>query len=88
MKTFKDIYELPFIKLFPEDTWIYDQKDNFCFQFETYRDEIEKAYFEEQKDAINGDVRIRKNNDGCWVWTKSCWNGNEPPKFNPSIIYE
>lgn len=55
---------------------------------DTYREEIEKAYFEGQKDAINGDVRIRKNNDGCWVWTKSCWNGNEPPKFNPSIICE
>lgn len=46
---------------------------------DTYREEIEKAYFEGQKDAINGDVRIRKNNDGCWVWTKSCWDGGDTP---------
>lgn len=55
---------------------------------DVYEEELERVYFEGQKDAINGDIRIRKNNDGCWVWTKSCWNGNEPPKFNPSIICE
>ena len=55
---------------------------------DVYKEELEKAYFEGQKDAINGDIRIRKNNDGCWVWTKSCWDSGKPPKFNPSIICE
>lgn len=55
---------------------------------DVYEEELERAYFEGQKDAINGDIRIRKNNDGCWVWTKSCWDGGDTPKFNPSIICE
>jgi hypothetical protein len=48
---------------------------------------VEEAYFEGQKDAIQGDVRIRKNSDGCWVWTKSCWdNSSMDLIFNPSPI--
>ena len=46
---------------------------------------FEEAYFEGQKDALNGDVRIRKNGDSCWIWTKSCWDSGTQPTFNPSI---
>lgn len=49
---------------------------------------FKQAYFEGQKDALEGDVRIRKNNDSCWIWTKSCWNSGEQPTFNPSIVCE
>lgn len=47
---------------------------------------LEEAYFEGQRDALTGDVRISKTNDGCWVWTKSCWDSGRTPIFNPSII--
>lgn len=47
---------------------------------------FEEAYFEGQKDALNGDVRIRKNGDSCWIWTKSCWDSGKQPTFNPSIV--
>ena len=47
---------------------------------------LEQAYFEGQKDALNGDVRIRKNGDSCWIWTKSCWDNGKQPTFNPSIV--
>ncbi|MEK6829091.1 MAG: hypothetical protein AABY15_03110 [Nanoarchaeota archaeon] len=46
---------------------------------------LEEAYFEGQKDAINGDVRIKKNHDGCWKWTKSPWDNGMSPVFNPSV---
>lgn len=53
--------------------------------------ELEKAYFEGQKDAISGDVRIRKDIDGDWTWSKSPWNddedGKHPPIFNPKFDY-
>lgn len=47
---------------------------------------FEEAYFEGQKDALEGDIRIRKNSDGCWIWTKSCWDSGTQPTFNPSIV--
>lgn len=36
MKHFKKYYKLPFITYTPHDTWVHDQSDNFCFQFEDY----------------------------------------------------
>lgn len=47
---------------------------------------VEKAYFEGQKDALSGDIRIKQTKDSCWVWVKSCWNNGKQPIFNPSII--
>mgnify|MGYP000952285422 CR=1 FL=1 len=46
----------------------------------------EYAYFEGQKDAITGDVRIKYiEEDSCWVWTKSPWDA----KFHFDwIIYD
>lgn len=46
----------------------------------------EEAYFEGQKDALNGDIRIKLNSDSCYVWTKSPWDSGLKPTFNPSII--
>lgn len=48
----------------------------------------EQAYFEGQKDALNNDVRIKKNQDSCWIWTKSPWDSGRAPKFNPSFECE
>lgn len=45
----------------------------------------EMAYFEGQKDALNKDIRIKKNLDSCWVWIKSPWGDGTPPIFNPSF---
>lgn len=47
---------------------------------------IEEAYFEGQKDAIVGDIRIKKTFDSCWIWTKSPWDSGDAPNFNPSLI--
>ena len=44
---------------------------------------MSKAYFEGQKDAINGDVRIAIK-DSVYIWTKSCWNDGTKPLFNPT----
>lgn len=46
----------------------------------------EEAYFEGQKDAMSGDIRIKQTQDSCWIWTKSPWEGGKKPTFNPSII--
>jgi hypothetical protein len=53
---------------------------------DNYTKGMEKAYFEGQKDAISGDLRIKKTVDGCWIWTRSCWNDGKIPQFNPSIV--
>ena len=45
----------------------------------------EQSYFEGQRDAIENDVRIKKNQDSCWIWIKSPWDNGEEPIFNPSF---
>lgn len=49
---------------------------------------FEQAYFEGQKDALNGDIRIKKNIDSCWIWTKSPWDVGTAPTFDPSFECE
>ena len=49
--------------------------------------ELEKAYFEGQRDYANGDKRIRWTKDSCWVWVKSPWDSGSQPIFNPSVIH-
>lgn len=44
---------------------------------------VENAYFEGQKDALEGDVRIKKSETG-WVWVKSPWNDGTAPTYDPS----
>lgn len=46
----------------------------------------EEAYFEGQRDAINGDIRIEKNSDGVYYWKKSCWNDGTEPIFKPTYL--
>jgi hypothetical protein len=43
----------------------------------------EAAYFEGQKDALNGDFRIKQVSDSCWIWTKSPWGSGKKATFNP-----
>lgn len=47
---------------------------------------LEMAYFEGQKDALQGDYRIKYNSDSCLVWKTSPWDGsNEKPIYQPMI---
>ena len=46
---------------------------------------FEIAYFEGQRDALENDVRIRLNQDSCWIWIKSPWDSGRPPILNPSF---
>jgi hypothetical protein len=45
----------------------------------------EWAYFEGQKEAMNGDVRIKYDEQlKTYSWTKSCWDDGMKPTFDPS----
>lgn len=46
---------------------------------------LEQAYFEGQRDALEKDIRIKRNQDSCWIWIKSPWDRGEQPIFNPSF---
>ena len=46
---------------------------------------LEQAYFEGQRNALENDVRIKRNQDSCWIWVKSPWNSGKQPIFNPSF---
>lgn len=35
---------------------------------------LEQAYFEGQKDALEGDIRIKLVSDSTYIWIKSPWN--------------
>ena len=40
------------------------------------KEKMEYAYYEGQKDALEGDIRIEKLSTGEWVPIKSVWNVN------------
>lgn len=40
---------------------------------------MEYAYFEGQRDALNGDIRIEKKENGYYRWTKTCWDSGRKP---------
>lgn len=47
---------------------------------------MEYAYFEGQKDAIGGNVRIdsiEHNGTYSYIWTKSPWDSGDPPIYVP-----
>lgn len=46
--------------------------------------EMEAAYFDGQRDAIEGDIRIELNEDSVYVWSKTPWNDGKLPLFNPA----
>lgn len=52
---------------------------------EIIRQKMEIAYFEGQKDAINGDIRIEKNTDTSWIWIESPWDSGREPIFTNLI---
>ena len=43
---------------------------------------LEQAYFEGQKDALEGDVRIKQTEEG-WEWIKSPWDEGQSPLYDP-----
>lgn len=43
---------------------------------------LEEAYFEGQKDFLEGTVRIKATPEG-YVWIKSPWDSGDKPEFNP-----
>ena len=46
----------------------------------------EQAYFEGQKDALNGDIRIKMSTDSIYIWTKSCWDEKTDPIYQPTYL--
>jgi prepilin-type N-terminal cleavage/methylation domain-containing protein len=44
---------------------------------------IEWAYYQGQKNALEGDIRIQKR-DSLYVWIKSPWDGGKEPSYDPS----
>ena len=57
--------------------------------FETTKEAMERAYFEGQKDAIEGVIRIKATSDG-YVWTMSPWdscnNCNDGQGRKPTFV--
>jgi len=60
-----------------------EEKYNFQNVEKELRSVVEQAYFEGQRDAINNDIRIKKEG-GKWVWVKSPWDDGLKPVFDPS----
>lgn len=59
--------------------WIFKDKFKNAFQ-----ECAERAYFEGQKDAINGDIRIARI-DSIYVWKKSPWDSGKRSIYHPTI---
>lgn len=51
---------------------------------EILRGLLEMAYFEGQKDAIEGDIRIKLMEDSIYVWSKSPWEDGTKPVYIPT----
>lgn len=45
----------------------------------------EEAYYEGQKDALEGRIRIKKTDRGNYVWIESPWDSGTEPTFHPPI---
>ena len=48
----------------------------------------EESYYEGQKDAIEGRIRIKKTNRGNYVWIESPWDSGREPSFHPPVKTE
>ena len=45
---------------------------------------LEEAYFEGQRDFLNGKIRIKKNDDNSYSWINGGpWEGNTTTLWNP-----
>ncbi len=70
--------------------WWFQNNNNMSLKVETLISDLdstlnadmEYAYFEGQKDALNNDIRIQKK-DSCYEWIKSPWNSGELARYNP-----
>lgn len=63
----------------------YDNQKEAAPLVDMLKIEMEKSYFEGQKAALTGDVRIELDStSGEWSWIKSPWNDGTHPKFKPS----
>lgn len=47
---------------------------------------VERAYFEGQRDAIKGDIRIEMYCDSVYHWKKSPWNDGTAPIYIPTYL--
>ena len=45
----------------------------------------EKAYFEGQFDALNKDIRIKQDQNGCWDWYRNPWDNNRSISYTPTL---
>ena len=43
-----------------------------------------KGYYEGQIDAIEGDIRVKKLDNGNYIWSSTPWDNGDMPRFNPS----
>ena len=53
----------------------------------TYTKLMEYAYFEGQRDCLEGDIRIKNTNDQ-WSWIKSPWDGHNINYYSYELPYE
>jgi len=44
---------------------------------------MEYAYFEGQKDYINGEIKVEESDDGNFIWVDSPWDSGEEPIYKP-----
>lgn len=69
---------LPFVLLSSCDYAVVEEK--------SLTEVCERAYFEGQRDALNGDVRIKLNSDSCYYWIKSPWDSGKSPIYVPTYL--
>ncbi|MCT3673303.1 hypothetical protein HZQ94_08905 [Elizabethkingia anophelis] len=55
-EAFSRVYKLPFYQM-DSHSWVYDDGDNFAFQFEVDNEAIQKRML----DAINGNIQLENN---------------------------
>lgn len=71
MKTFKEVYKMPFEK-WDESGWIYDQDSNFCFQLEFINAEKEQIMI----DVINGETNLQNKEVNFYHKNGEIWNNS------------
>lgn len=50
------------------------------------KDVYERAFFEGQRRALNGDVRIKLGSDSTYIWVKSPFDDGSSPSFKPTFL--
>ena len=50
------------------------------------REAAERCYYEGQRDALQGNVRIKLNSDSVHVWTSTPWSDGVNPIYQPSYL--